>query len=263
MTQDLVMSFARRATHTSGSSPMHTPSNIAIPPPNMRHYRLATPAGSRNNMTNEHETSKSAASGTPLLAQRLQTLSKASGPRPAEAAHVKVIAVDGLERPPVEELLSLLEKNQRLNPNSNVRVYAGLPIRGSHPTIQPIHHWDALWKQFSEETLDRKQIHIIIVGFAPLMAMQKVSALYPWHDIYAEQANWDRLAHEWQGRIQPDITIIVQQYDRFLQNPTVLPVHETQTLMVPQVSERGPFWFSRLQLELLQTFVRCWLDEGS
>lgn len=259
------MSFARRATHTSGSSrSIHAPANIAIPPSNMSHYRLAMPASPHSSKTNEHKISTLASSETPLLAQRLQTLFKASGPRPVETAHVKVIAVDGLERPPVEELLSLLrEYNLILNPDSNVRVYSGLPTRELHPSIQPIEHWDALWKHFSEETLDRKQLHIIIVGFAPLMAMQKVSALWPVNDIYVEHANWDRLAHEWQGRIQPDITIIVQQYDRSLQKPTVLHVHETQTLMIPQVSECGPFWFSRLQLELLQTFVRVWLDERS
>jgi len=89
------------------------------------------------------------------------------------------------------------------------------------------------------------------------MAMQKVSALCPVHDIYAEQANWDRLAHEWQGRIQPDITVIVQQYDGCLVHPTVLPVHETKTLMVPQISERGQFL--PLQLDLLQAYVKHWL----
>jgi hypothetical protein len=259
------MSFARRAIHTSGSSrSMHPPANIAIPPLNMNHYRLATPADPHINKANEHKTSRLAPSELPLLAQRLQTLFMASVPRPAEAAHVRVIAVDGLERPPVEELLSLLSSYiQGLNPNTKVRVYSGSPIRDLHSSIRPIDHWDALWRYFSEETSDRNQTHIIIVGFAPLMAMQKVSALWPVHDIYAEQANWDRLAHEWQGRIQPDITIIVQQYDKFLQNPTVLPVHETKTLMVPQVGERSPFWSSGLQLELLQTFVRWWLDEKS
>lgn len=260
MTQSLPMSCARRTAGTSGSSrSTHTPANIAIPPSNMNHYRLATPADPHIDKAAEH---KSSLSELPLLAQRLQTLFKVSVPRPAEAAHVRVIAVDGLERPPVEELLSLLSSYiQGLYPNTNVRVYPGSLIRDLHSSIQPIDHWDALWRYFSEETSDRKQTHIIIVGFAPLMAMQKVSALWPVHDIYAEQANWDRLAHEWQGRIQPDITIIVQQYDRFLQNPTVLHVHETKTLMVPQGSECSPFWSSWLQLTLLQTFVRCWLDE--
>lgn len=90
------------------------------------------------------------------------------------------------------------------------------------------------------------------------MAMQRVSALYPVNDIYAEQANWERLAHEWQGRIQPDVTIIVQQYDRYLQYHTVLLVHETKTLMIPLNCESC---FAQLQLGLLQVFVGCWLDE--
>ncbi len=200
-----------------------------------------------------------ASSNTPLLAQRLKTLFETSQPRSADAAHVIVIAVDGLERSPVEELLLLLEKYiiEQIRPSkpSNVRVYSGLP----HPSIQPNHHWDLLWKYFSDETSDRDKTHIIIVGFAPLMAMQKVSALCPWHDIYAEQANWNRLAHEWRGRIQPDITIIVQQYDRNLVYPIVLPVHETKTVMVPLARERGPFIM--LQLELLQAYVKHWLNE--
>jgi len=239
---------------------MHPPAHIPIPPRTMSHIQLAAPPP---NETNEHKTSKLAPSKTPLLAQRLKTLFEASQPRSAEAAHVIVIAVDGLERSPVEELLLLLRDYiiEKIKPSepSNVRVHSGLPIRDSHPSIQPIHHWDALRKYFSDETSDRGQTHIIIVGFAPLMAMQKVSALCPWHDVYAEQANWDRLAHEWQGRIQPDITIIVQQYDRALGYPTVLPVHETKTLMVPQARERGPF--ITLQLDLLQAYIKHWLEE--
>ncbi len=74
----------------------------------MNHWRLATPTNPPPNETYEHKASKLAPSKTPLLAQRLQTLFEASEPRWAEAAHVIVIAVDGLERPPVEELLSLL-----------------------------------------------------------------------------------------------------------------------------------------------------------
>jgi hypothetical protein len=242
---------------------MHPPACIPIPPRNMSHIQLAAPPP---NETNEHSASKLAPSKTPLLAQRLQTLFEASEPRSAEAAHVIVIAVDGLERSPVQELLSLLSNyvhdfSQKIIPHkpSNVRVYPGLPIRDSHPSIQPIHHWDVLWKHFSDEMSDRDQIHIIIVGFAPLMAMMKVSALCPVHDIYAEQANWDRLAHEWHGSIQPDITIIVQQYDGCIVHPTILPVHETETLMVPQVSERGQFL--TLQLDLLQAYIKHWLKE--
>jgi len=106
-------------------------------------------------------------------------------------------------------------------------------------------------------TFDRDRTHIIIVGFAPLMAMQKVSALCPVHDTYAESAHWYRLAQEWQGRTQPDITIIVQQYDGYLLYPTVLPVHETKTPMVPQASERGQFL--PLQLDILQAYVKHWL----
>jgi len=177
-------------------------------------------------------------------------------------AHIRVIAVDGLERPPVEDLLSLLSEHiQGLNPDTNGLVYPGVLTRDLYSYIQPIDHWDALWRAFVEKASDRNQMYIIIVGFAPLMTMQKVSALWPVHDIYAEQNNWDRLAHEWQGRLQPDITVIVQQYDRYLQNPAVLHVHETKTLMVSQNRERNPSWFSRLQLGLLQTFVVCWLDE--
>ncbi len=239
---------------------MNPPAHIHIPPRKMSHIQLAAPPP---NETNEHKASKLAPSKTPLLAQRLKTLFDASQPRSAEAAHVIVIAVDGLKRSPVEELLLLLRDYiiEEIKPSkpSNVRVHPGLPIENSHQSIQPIHHWDALWRYFSNETSDLGQTHIIIVGFAPLMAMQKVSALWPVHDIYAEQDNWDYLAHEWQGRTQPDITIIVQQYDGILGYPTVLPVHETKTLMVPQVRERGPF--IPLQLEVVQAHVKHWLKE--
>lgn len=258
------MSFAHRSIHTpSDSRSVHPPARIPIPSSDTSHIQLAAPLP---NEANEHNPPRLAPSKIPLLAQRLQTLFEASEPRSAEAAHVIVIAVDGLERSPVEELLSLLldyvhDYIQKIIPHkqSNVRVYPGLPIRNSHPSIQPIHHWDVLWKHFKDETSDRDRIHIIIVGFAPLMAMQKISALHPVHDIYAEQANWDRLAHEWQGRIQPDITIMVQQYDGCIVHPTILPVHETKTLMVPQASEHSQFL--TLQLDLLQAYIKHWLKE--
>ncbi len=235
---------------------MHPPSPIIIPPVKMGDIEITGPPP---NETNEHKAPKLASSNTPLLAQRLKTLFETSQPRSAGAAHVIVIAVDGLERSPVDALLRLLEKYiiEQIKPSKpgNVRVCPG----SRPPSIQPIHHWDLLWKYFSDEASDRDKIHIIIVGFAPLMAMQKVSALCPLHDIYAEQANWKRLAQEWQGRIQPDITIIVQQYDKNLEYPTVLPVHETKTLMIPQTGERDPF--IKLQLNLLQVYVEHWLNE--
>ena len=237
------MNFDRRGTQAPGR--FRAPPNILIPPNSMSYCQVATATQLQTDEMCVPQTSS-----TPAIVQTLETLEKFLVPPPADASHIQVIAVDGLDRLIVGELLKHLKSYiEREDPQSNITVYSELPF-----------HWNALWNH-SKGTADRSQRNIAIVGYAPLMALQKASASWRVHDPYAEHQNWEYRADAWRGQIRPDITIIAQQYDGKLDWPTVLAVHECRSLMVPRIEEGKAL--CGLQLDLLQCYVKHWLNLGT
>lgn len=192
---------------------------------------------------------------TPLLVQRIKTPFEITRPRPDTAAHIRVIAVDGLDRHAVKVLRDALKSDiDQLGKQRPVIAYLEEPMWD--PRIYPIERWDGFWKAISERAYDPCQEHVIIVDFAPLMAMQRASAQYPDADVYAEQGNWESLANVWGGRIWPDITIIVQQH---VDHSRFIPVEEVKTLMIPQAGVQDEV-FEQTPLADLLTYTRRWLD---
>ena len=234
--------------------PMRKPADITIPPNNMTHCQIATPTPSQNNGISAYQTSS-----TPAIVQRLAKLHDIMAPRPPDASNIQVVAVDGLNPYTVEVLLKILSLYiQNQSSEITVEVCLKMPSGKLLSSERSRDHWNSLCNSFIKDTSHHNQRHIIIVGFAPLMALQIASASWPANDIYTEQLNWESQASKWKDSVRPDMTIIVQEREEFLKWPTVVPVFESNTLIVPQVDRHDLFCW--LQIDSLQSFVKHWLN---
>lgn len=182
----------------------------------------------------------------------------------------RIIAVDGLSKPVVDATAKnlnnyIIHYDLKSNQANDTRVGVLLKNRlfSSDSPEQLLEDWDKVTQPLlppsfnvgnstsSQSLLNRPPERIVsVVSFSPIVSLLRTFSLMKIHDVRSGDLVWANLITRWQGKIQPDITIIILDHNSPRNHVVHMDGVREGTVLVAWINQQGNALLAPLEEEI-------------